>query len=98
MKASGSQSPGDGETVIGDIRADGSGLDRRRKQFTERRVILGDLVERKTNRLGHGDPGALGGRSCAPVSSSESDRALEFSAKRFDLVFRFLCARFVTEF
>src|SRR5580698_9188268 len=98
MKASGSQSPGDGETVIGDIRADGSGLDRRRKQFTERRVIFGYLVEREANRLGHRDPGTLGGRSCAPIATCESDCTLEFSAKRFYLIFRFLCARFVAEF
>lgn len=58
MEASCSQSPGYGEASIGYIRADGSGLDRRREQFTERCVILADLVEREANRLGDRDPSA----------------------------------------
>src|SRR5271168_4763466 len=98
MKASGLQAPGDGEAIVGDIRADASGLDRGREQFAKRRVILGDLVERETNRLGHRNPGALGGGCCTTIAACESDRAFEFPAKRFYLVFSFLCARFVTEF
>src|SRR5258708_22743400 len=97
MKASGSQAPGDGEAIIGDKRADGSGLDRRREQLTEGCVILGDLVEREANRLGDRDPGTLCRGRRTPIAPGESDRAFEHSPKRFYFVFRFRDAFLVLE-
>ncbi|MGD0116980.1 MAG: hypothetical protein ABSD30_02880 [Candidatus Binatus sp.] len=77
-------------TRIRFVAAKGASADAAIQQLGEAWVLLGNLLQRRPDRAGDVETGAFGGRSCASITSSQTDCTRQFAAKEFQLGFDLL--------
>src|SRR5206468_12870018 len=78
--------PGHGDARIRDVGAEGAGADRNVQVTRESRAVRLDVSDRRLDRLGHADTGALDLRRRSAIPATEADRPGEFGRDEVQLL------------